>query len=125
MSKPTVKNAPPATDGLSKGNSGARRVRLRTSGASLERLADGSLLVRPDESLGAYPKVLTDRVAQWAEMAPDRICVAKRDRNGGWRSLTYSQVYGAVRSIAQALIDRGLTAERPVAILSENDIEHL
>src|SRR6202008_2505202 len=31
----------------------------------------------------------------------------------------------AVRSIAQALIDRGLTAERPVAILSENDLEHL
>src|SRR5690348_4967771 len=30
----------------------------------------------------------------------------------------------AVRSIGQALLDRQLNAERPVAILSENDLEH-
>jgi feruloyl-CoA synthase len=29
-----------------------------------------------------------------------------------------------VRSIAQALLDRGLSCERPLAILSDNDIEH-
>ena len=29
-----------------------------------------------------------------------------------------------VRSIGQALLDRGLSAERPVAILSDNDLEH-
>jgi feruloyl-CoA synthase len=125
MSKPIVSNTRPATDAIEKRSSGVRHVRLRTSGASVERMADGSLLVRPDERLGPYPKVLTDRVAQWAEMAPDRICAAKRDADGGWRSLTYSQVYSAVRSIAQALIDRGLNADRPVAILSENDLEHL
>jgi feruloyl-CoA synthase len=102
-----------------------RQVRLRTSGASFERRADGAILVRPDEALGAYPKVLTDRVAEWARIAPDRICVAKRDENGNWRSLTYSQVFAALRSISQALLDRGLTAEHPVAILSENDLEHL
>jgi feruloyl-CoA synthase len=125
MSKPILSNTRPATGALEKRSSGVRHVRLRTSGASVERLPDGSLLVRPDERLGPYPKVLTDRVAHWAEIAPDRICAAKRDRDGGWRSLTYSQVYAAVRSIAQALIDRGLTADRPVAILSENDLEHL
>ncbi|MGH9746464.1 MAG: feruloyl-CoA synthase [Candidatus Acidiferrales bacterium] len=100
-------------------------MRLRTSRASLERRADGAILVRPDEALGAYPKVLTDRVAHWAERTPDRICVAKRDADGRWRSLTYAQVFAAVRGIGQALVDRGLTAERPVAILSENDVEHL
>ncbi len=114
-----------AAGALEKSSSGVRHVRLRTSGASVERLPDGSLLVRPDEPLGPYPKVLTDRVAEWAEIAPDRICAAKRDANGGWRSLTYSQVFAAVRSIAQALLDRGLSVERPVAILSENDLEHL
>jgi feruloyl-CoA synthase len=125
MSKPIVSDTRPATGALEKRSSGVRHVRLRTSGASVERLSDGSLLVRPDEPLGPYPKVLTDRVAHWAETAPDRICAAKRDRDGDWRSLTYSQVYAAVRSIGQALIDRGLTADRPVAILSENDLEHL
>ena len=125
MPKPIVSDTRPATGALEKASSGVRHVRLRTSGASVERRPDGSLLVRPDEPLGAYPKVLTDRVAQWAEIAPERICAAKRDKDGRWRTLTYSQVYAAVRSIAQALLDRGLSAERPVAILSENDLEHL
>src|SRR5580700_325272 len=125
MAKSILSDTRPATGALEKPSSRARHVRLRTSGASVERCPDGSLLVRPDEPLGAYPKVLTDRVAQWAEIAGERICAAKRDKHGRWRTLTYSQVYAAVRSIAQALLDRGLSAERPVAILSENDIEHL
>jgi len=102
-----------------------RPVRLRTSGASLVRRPDGSILVRPDEPLGPYPKVLTDRLLHWARTAPDRICAAKRDFTGAWRSLTYSQVLSAVLSIGQALLDRGLSAEHPVVILSENDLEHL
>jgi hypothetical protein len=82
-----------------------RQVRLRTSGASIEQRRDGSILVRPDEPLGAYPRVLTDRLGHWAEIAPERICAAKRDENGNWRSLTYAQVYAAARSIGQALLD--------------------
>ncbi|MFZ3217129.1 MAG: feruloyl-CoA synthase [Candidatus Acidiferrales bacterium] len=105
-------------------NDRVRPVRLRTSGATLHSLADGALLVRPDEALGPYPKVLTDRLVHWASTAPDRICIAKREGNGEWRELTYAQVLSAVRSIGQALLDRGLSEDRPVAILSENDIEH-
>jgi feruloyl-CoA synthase len=101
-----------------------RQVRLRTSGASVERLANGNLLVRPEEPLGPYPKVLTDRLAYWAGSAPERVCVAKRDNGGDWRRLTYAQVLAAVRSIGQALLARRLSAERPVAILSENDLDH-
>lgn len=115
----------PVAGTAKKSGARVRQVRLRESGASVERLADGSLVVRADEPLGAYPKVLTDRVAHWAKIAPERICAAKRDGNGNWRSLTYAEVYAAARSIGQALVDRGLSAERPVAILSENDLEHL
>jgi feruloyl-CoA synthase len=102
-----------------------RPVRLRSSGASLERRPDGSILVRPDEPLGPYPKVLTDRLVHWAQISPNRICAAKRDAGGEWRCLTYAQVHSAMLSLGQALLDRGLSAERPVAILSENDLEHL
>src|SRR5271156_6613870 len=102
-----------------------RRVHLRTSGASAAELADGAMLVRPDETLSPYPKVLTDRIAHWAEVAPTRICVAKRDESGQWRQWTYAQVLAATRSIGQALLDRELSADRPVVILSENDLEHL
>ncbi len=97
---------------------------MRTSGATLEHLPNGAMLVRPEEALESYPRVLTDRVAQWAMTVPDRTCVAKRDRHGEWRRLSYGEVFTAVRSLAQALLDRGLSAERPLAILSENDLEH-
>jgi feruloyl-CoA synthase len=102
-----------------------RQVRLRSSGVTVERRADGTILVRPDEPLGPYPIVLTDRVAHWAKVAPERICAAKRDSSGNWRALTYAHVYAAARSIGQALLDRRLSTERPLAILSENDLEHL
>jgi feruloyl-CoA synthase len=102
-----------------------RRVHLRTSGAGFTKMADGSILVRPDEVLSPYPKVFTDRVTHWAEVAPNRICAAKRDDSGEWSQLTYAQALAAMRSIGQALLDRGLSADRPVVILSENDLEHL
>ena len=96
---------------------------MRTSGAKLERRPDGTLLVTPDEQLREYPKVLTDRVAHWAREFPDRVCIAKRDANGEWRRLTYAEIWESIRSVGQALLGFGLSAERPVMILSENDLE--
>jgi feruloyl-CoA synthase len=107
------------------GSSGTvRPVRLRTSGASLRRMADGSILVQPNELLRAYPRVLTDRLNQWATSFPDSICIAKRDASGKWIRLTYAHVFDSVRRIGQALLNRQLSADRPIAILSENDLEH-
>jgi len=103
---------------------GVRKVRMRTSGASMRTLPRGSFLIRSEEALRPYPKVLTDRLVHWADAAPERICIAKRGADDQWRSLTYEQVWNSVRSIGQALLDRGLSVERPVAILSENDLEH-
>src|ERR1700683_3428646 len=103
---------------------GARQGRLRTSAATRQRLPGGVLLVRPDEALGPYPNVLTDRLIHWAKVSPNKVCIAKRGPGGEWRRLTYSQVLRSVKSIGQALLDRGLSADRPVAILSENDLEH-
>jgi feruloyl-CoA synthase len=104
---------------------GVRQVRMRTSGATLERLPGGAMLIKPDEALRPYPKVLTDRLFHWAKVCPEKVCVARRGPNDEWRSLTYAQVRDSLRSVGQALLDRGLSAERPVAILSENDLEHL
>lgn len=102
-----------------------RPVRLRTSGASMERRPDGSIIIRPGEPLADYPRVLTERLIYWASVAPDRALAAKRDEQGGWRCLTYAGALSKVRSLGQAFLDRGLSANRPVAILSENDLEHL
>jgi feruloyl-CoA synthase len=96
---------------------------MRTSGATLRRLSGGAMLVEPDESLKPYPKVLTDRIAHWAKLTPEKTCIAKRGPDGDWRTLSYAQVMRSIESIGQALLDRGLSVERPVAILSENDLE--
>ena len=101
-----------------------RAVRLRTSGASVQHLPDDVVRVWADEPLGPYPKVLTDRLANWASVAPNRTCFAKRGANGQWNWLTYADVLAGVRSVGQALLQRKLSAERPVMILSENDLEH-
>jgi feruloyl-CoA synthase len=107
----------------------APRYRALPLGGSLEadftRRGDGATLVVSREPLGAYPPRITDRLLEWAERAPERTLVAKRVRGGEWRRVSYAEAVQSARSIAEALLARGLSAERPVAILSENDIEHL
>ena len=95
--------------------------------AHFERRADGSTLVTSTEPLAPYAPRLTDRLLHWAEVAPDRTLVAQRDPalGGDWRRLSYAQALAAARSIAQALLDHGLSVDRPLAILSDNDIEQL
>ena len=105
------------------------RYRALPLGGSLEadfvRRDDGSTLVVSREALRPYPKRLTDRFLHWAEAAPDRTLVAKRVKGGEWRRVSYAEALKSARAIAQALLDRGVSVERPVAILSDNDIEHL
>jgi feruloyl-CoA synthase len=91
---------------------------------SIERCADGSIYLRPRQPLGDYPRRLTDPLRHWADAAPDRVFMAERHGGGGWRQLTYGELLTASRHIASALIRRGLSAERPVVILSGNSIDH-
>jgi len=101
-----------------------RSVRVGDLTPDVTRRADGTILVRTARPLGTYPRSLTDRLVHWAETAPDRVLLAWRDRDG-FSSLTYAEALSRVRSVAQALLDRDLSAERPLAILSGNDVNHL
>ncbi|MGU7769966.1 feruloyl-CoA synthase [Burkholderia sp. MR1-5-21] len=86
---------------------------------------DGCWYLRSAAPLGDYPRRLTDRLASGARAHPDRWLVARRGADGAWVGITYAQMLERARAIGQALLDRGLSAERPVAILSGNDLEHL
>ncbi len=86
--------------------------------------AAGVHRLRSKEALQPYPARLTDRLEQWARQTPDRVQVAQRGPDGEWRRITYAQMLDRVRRIGQALAERGLSAERPIAILSDNDLEH-
>ncbi len=92
--------------------------------ARLEKRSDGNLIVYNLAVLDSYPDKITQRLDHWASVAPDRIWLAERNSGGNWRRMTYAEVRAAVRRIAAGLIARGLSAERPVVILSGNSINH-
>ena len=103
-------------------NFGVKRVTLRDG-------ATGVHYLRADQVLKPYAQRMSDRLAHWAEHAPDRVFIARRERLadgslGAWRRITYGEAWATAHSIAQGLINRGLSVERPVAILSGNDLEH-
>lgn len=87
---------------------------------------NGALYISPKEELKPYPKKLTDRLIQYAETYPERIFAAKRGSSGQWIELTYAETVKRAWHIAQSLKQYPhLSTERPILILSGNDLEHL
>ncbi|MGH2897861.1 MAG: AMP-binding protein, partial [Solirubrobacteraceae bacterium] len=101
-----------------------RSVRLARSEVAVERRADGTLHLRCRAELGPYPRKITERLQHWAAVAPERVLFAQRDAAGGWRTIAYGEALERARRIAAGLVARGLSAERPVVVLSGNDLEH-
>ena len=85
---------------------------------------DGTVLLRSAVALEPHPYRLTERLKHWAAVAPQRIFIGRRNEAGEWDVLTYSETLSKVESIAQSLLQRNVSTERPIAILSENSIEH-
>ncbi len=101
---------------------GVTRVQLREGSPGIRYLM-------AEQALGDYPERITDRLQHWVKQKPQQTFMARRMKHsdgtwGDWQHLSYAQVWAQGRAIAQYLIDRGLSAERPVAILSENSLEH-
>jgi len=88
-----------------------------------ERRPDGSVLLRAPEPLGSYERSVGDVLLRQAREAPERVHLAGRDGAGGWRRVKYGESGRLARAIGQALLDRGLDAERPVLIAAENTVE--
>ena len=103
-------------------NVGTRRI--LPADTIIEGRQDGAILARSPYPLAEYPVKITERLEYWADTSPARLFLAERDHHGGWRTLTYEDARRRVRSVAQALIDRDLSNDRPVVILSGNSIEH-
>src|SRR5689334_934449 len=101
-----------------------RAARLGDLRPVIEHGDRGVVRLRAARALGAYPRSLTDRLVHWAHVAPERPLLGWRDGDG-FAHLSYGEALRRVRSVAQALLDRGVTAERPLAILSGNDVNHL
>jgi feruloyl-CoA synthase len=101
-----------------------RRVQFGVGPLEVTESRDGVLHVRSTTALAPYPERVIDRLFEHAAAAPDRTFIARRGADGQWQHLTYAAAAASARSIGEALLERGLDAERPVAILSGNSIEH-
>jgi len=101
-----------------------RNISFSDPAVSIERKSDGTIYLRPKAPLGDYPRRLTDRLHHWAEATPNAIFMAER-AGPAWRKLTYAELLTASRHVASALLNRGLSAEKPVIILSGNSIDHV
>src|SRR5262245_48686368 len=100
-----------------------RAVRLGPRDVVSERRDDGTILLTSQHALAPYPAKLTERLEHWAAAAPARTFLAQRTPSG-WRKLTYGETLACVRRIGAALLERDLSPERPLVVLSGNDIEH-
>jgi feruloyl-CoA synthase len=101
-----------------------RAVSIGTPRTQVES-RNGKWYMQAAEPLGAYPVRLTDRLVEGARRHPERWLIARRDAQGQWQGISYAQMLERARSIGQALHDRGLCADRPLVILSGNDLEHM
>jgi feruloyl-CoA synthase len=106
-----------------------RPLKFGVTRVSLRDGQSGTHYLKADQVLQDYPDRLTDRLRYWAEQAPERTVFARRVKQadgslGDWRHISYQEAWSTARNIAQGLINRGLNADRPVAILSENSLEH-
>jgi feruloyl-CoA synthase len=92
---------------------------------SIEKTADGTYYVRSNHAPGAGPRSIAHLLAERAAAHPDRPYILQREPgHGPWRGVTYGEAKRAADGIAQWLLDRGLTGDDSVMVLSANSVEH-
>ncbi len=101
-----------------------RDARLGPLDVAIDRRPDGTIYLKNKHPLGGFAERITDRLIHWAAVSPARTFLAERGSDGAWRRLTYRDALDRVRALGAALLSRGLSAERPLLILSGNDLEH-
>src|SRR4030095_7203987 len=88
------------------------------------RRSDGALLLHSTIELEPNLYRLTERLKHWASVTPQQIFIGRKNEAGDWETLTYSETFSRVKAISQALLQRNVSSDRPIAILSENSIGH-
>jgi feruloyl-CoA synthase len=99
------------------------RLRYAPAEVRVEKRADGATILRSPQPLKPYTRAVGDWLLHWYERAPDRTFIAER-KGDGWRRVSYRDALSDARRIGQALLNLKLDATRPVAILSDNSVDH-
>jgi len=91
-----------------------------------ENRPDGTILLRSGYELEPAAPNTGAWLHEWAEKAPYRVAVSERPASGvGWRNVTYAELLDQVRSVAAALLGRGLVPDHTIVVMSGNSLDHL
>lgn len=106
-----------------------RAMRYGITRVKRETTPEGVHYVQAEQALLPHPQRMTDKLLHWARVAPERTFLARRQRlgdgsTGDWQHLSYGRALAGARCIGQALLERKLSDQSPVVILSENSLEH-
>jgi feruloyl-CoA synthase len=104
-------------------NAPLRPVRFFSPEVELSRQGDGSFIIRSAEPLADYDHRVGDWLDRWAQRAPERLFLVEQTVNGE-RSICYAKAREAALTIAQNLLEYGLSPDHPLAILAPNNIDH-
>src|ERR1700682_999713 len=90
-----------------------------------DRRADGSIILKSTTPLKQSARCVGDWLEHWAAQTPDRIFLGERANvDAPWTTVTYKDALAQVRAAAAWILAQGLSAERPLVILSDNSIDH-
>ena len=94
----------------------------------IERDGEGVYL-QAQQALSPYPNTITERFIHWCQQRPEKTlfaqrCVLDNGELGDWVNVSYEEALETAQQLGQALLNRNLSADRPVLILSENSLEH-
>ena len=100
-----------------------RDPRYAPRSLEVEERAGGELVLTNPRPFDERFLTQTEPLEHWSRVAPDRVWLAERS-GAGWRTLTFREAAERVRALAGGLAGLGIVGERPLLILSRNEIEH-
>jgi feruloyl-CoA synthase len=88
-------------------------------------LGGGAFVLRSPVPLAPYTRCVGEWLERWSAQTPDAPAFAEPAPGGGWRRLDWGELRRQVGAVAQGLLDMRLPPDQPIAILSDNALDHL
>lgn len=85
--------------------------------------ADGSLELASPQPLAEHPPTLSAALRRWVEETPGRVLLGER-RGEAFVEVSYAEAWSRIERLGAALLARGLSAERPLMLLSDNSVDN-
>ncbi|MBU6260699.1 MAG: feruloyl-CoA synthase [Burkholderiales bacterium] len=88
-------------------------------------LGEGGFVLRSPAALAPYARCVGEWLEHWAAATPEAPAFAEPAAGGGWRCLGWGELRRQVGAVAQGLLDLDLAPGKPLAVLSDNGLDHL